>query len=100
MPVYTYEVLDADGNIVEIYEAEQPLGSEALSKHPITGEQMRKVLTAPRINATYSNWKDKLEPGKLANSGFTRYERDKSTGRYFKSNPGQGPAEIDPHAGE
>jgi hypothetical protein len=99
MPIYQYEVLNEEGKVVEIFEAEQVLGAEPLTKHPVTGEAMRRLFTPPGINAIYSNWKDKLEPGKLAGAGFTRYEKDKATGRYFKSNQGQGPAEIDPHAG-
>ncbi len=100
MPIYTYEVIGEMGEVVEIYEAEQEFGSEPLKIHPVTGEALRKVFTAPGINTTYSDWGKKLEAGNLAQSGFTRYERDKTTGRYFKSNPGQGPEQIDPRAGE
>jgi len=100
MPTYTYEVTDSEGKVVEIYEAEQPLGAEPLKNHPITGEAMRKVYTPPRINATYADWDGKLEAGRLSKAGFTKYEKDKTTGRYFKSNEGRGPSELDPHAGE
>tara|TARA_R100000027_G_scaffold7932_4_gene5986 strand:+ start:7287 stop:7586 length:300 start_codon:yes stop_codon:yes gene_type:complete len=96
MPIYTYEVLDDEGKVIEVYEAEQAFGADPLQTHPITGEKMRKIFTPPGVNTTYADWKQKLEPGHLAQSGFTRYERDRSTGRYFKSNPGQGPQEIDP----
>ncbi|MBC2601380.1 FmdB family zinc ribbon protein [Puniceicoccus vermicola] len=99
MPIYTYEVLDDAGKVVEVYEAEQAFGAEPLETHPITGEKMRKIFTAPGINATYADWGGKLEADNLTQSGFTRYERDKTTGRYFKSNEGRGPQELDPHAG-
>lgn len=100
MPIYTYEVLDEAGEVVEVYEAEQAFGAEPLEVHPITGERMRKVFTPPGVNTTYADWNQKLEAGNLSQAGFTRYERDKTTGRYFKSNVGRGPEELDPHAGE
>jgi len=96
MPVFTYEVLDDDERVVEIYEAEQDFGAKPLDTHPITGERMRKVFTPLGVNTTYSDWGKKLESGNLSKAGFTRYERDKSTGRYFKSNEGKGPLELDP----
>ena len=100
MPIYTYEVFDDGGRMIEIFEAEQDFGAETLEKHPITGERMRKIFTPPGVNTTYSDWGKKLEPGRLSQAGFTRYEKDKSTGRYFKSNEGTGPSELDSHAGE
>ena len=100
MPVFTYEVLDEAGEVVEVYEAEQAFGAEPLKTHPVTGERMRKILTAPRLNTTYADWGNKLEPGRLSKAGFTQYQRDKTTGRYFKTNVGKGPQELDPRAGE
>ncbi|MEM0966743.1 MAG: FmdB family transcriptional regulator [Verrucomicrobiota bacterium] len=100
MPIYAYEVLDEKGEVVEIFEAEQPLGAEPLKLHPVTGELLRKVFTSPGINTTYADWDGKLESGKLTKAGFTKYERDKTTGRYFKANVGKGPEELDPHAGD
>jgi hypothetical protein len=96
MPVYTYEVLGDDGRVVETYEAEQPLGAPPLGNHPVTGEPLRRVLTAPRLNTKYADWDGKLEAGRLSRAGFTRYEKDRTTGRYYKSNRGAGPEELDP----
>lgn len=96
MPIYTYEVLDEAGEVVEIYEAEQKPKDAPLATHPVTGEVMRKVFTPPRINTVYSDWGKHLEKGNLTEHGFTRYERDKLTGRYNKTNEGRGPSEIDP----
>ncbi len=96
MPVYAYEVLDDKGRVVEIFEAEQSPGDPPLETHPVTGERMRRQFTAPGLNTRYADWDGKLEAGSLTRAGFTRYERDKTTGRYFKSNVGRGPDELDP----
>lgn len=100
MPIYEYEVLDEEGRVVEIFEAEQATGAKPLDTHPITGEPMRRKFSAPGLNTKYADWDGKLEPEKLSKAGFTRYEKDKATGRYFKSNVGRGPDELDPKAGE
>lgn len=99
MPIYEYEVLDDDGKVVEIYEAEQAAGEASLESHPVTGEKMRRKFSAPGVNTQYADWDGKLEAGRLSKAGFTRYEKDKTTGRYFKSNQGGGPDELDPKAG-
>jgi len=99
MPVYEYEVLDDEGRIVEIFEAEQPAGDPALTVHPVTGEKMRRKFSVPGVNTKYADWDGKLEPKRLSEAGFTRYEKDKTTGRYFKTNGGRGPDELDPHRG-
>lgn len=99
MALYRYEVLDEEGRVVEVYEAEQSSGDPPLKRHPITGEKMRRAFTAPSLNTKYTDWDGRLENDNLNKAGFTRYEKDKTTGRYFKSNRGAGPDELDPHAG-
>lgn len=96
MPIYTYEVLDDSGKVIEIYEAEQSLRDAPLSVHPITGEKMRKIVTAASVNTKYSHWSSQMDQKNLTNKGFTRYEKDKLTGKYFKTNEGRGPQELDP----
>jgi len=98
VPIYEYEVLDDKGNVVEIYEAEQTSGAPDLEAHPVTGEPMRRKYSAPAVNTRYADWDGKLEPERLSKAGFTQYEKDKTTGRYFKTNVGRGPEELNPGA--
>ncbi len=99
MPLYEYEVLDENGRVVEIYEAEQAAGEAPLAAHPVTGEKMRRKFSAPGVNTRYADWDGKLEPERLSRAGFTQYKKDETTGRYFKTNVGRGPEELDPGSG-
>ena len=96
MPFYEYEVIDEQGRVVEIYEAEQPAGEAPLTVHPVTGETLRRKYSKPSLNTQYSDWDGKLEAGRLSKAGFTQYKKDKTTGRYYKTNVGRGPEELDP----
>ncbi len=100
MPIYTYEVLNVEGTAVEFLEVEQPMGAEPLTRHPRTGAVVRKVLTMPHLATRYTPGmtRDRLETKNVEKAGFTKYERDKLTGRYHKTaglDP-QAPAIIDP----
>lgn len=96
MPIYRYEVLNEEDQPVEIFEAEQRISEPPLTRHPITGERMRKLVDSAHLNLRYAGWNSKMEAGNLARHGFTRYEKDRLTGRYHKTNQGNGPAHIDP----
>lgn len=95
MPIYRYEVLDEDDQTVDVYEAEQGFADAPLKHHPITGERLRKVVNAPNLNLRYADWRGKIDPENLARHGFTRYEKDRVTGRYHKTNRGDGPDRIE-----
>ncbi len=45
MPIYEYEVLDQDGRPKGIYETMQKMSEPALTRHPITGEPVRRILS-------------------------------------------------------
>ncbi len=45
MPTYLYKNLDTG----EIYEIKQSMKDEALTQHPETGAQIKRVLSAPGI---------------------------------------------------
>jgi hypothetical protein len=45
MATYEYEIIDADGIVRGIYEAEQKMSEPALSRHPVTGEKLRRILS-------------------------------------------------------
>jgi hypothetical protein len=46
MAIYEYEVLDTAGTVVGIYETEQKMSDAALTQHPETGQQLRRILSA------------------------------------------------------
>ena len=46
MAIYEYEVLDAEGAVVGIFEAEQKMSDATLTKHPETGQPLRRILSA------------------------------------------------------
>jgi predicted nucleic acid-binding Zn ribbon protein len=78
MPVYVYEILDKKGEGTgKTFEHVQSMKEDALTKHPETGEPVRRVPQAPMIAG---NWSDLKGKGKLSNKnlerlGFTKYER-------------------------
>lgn len=103
MPTYIYQVINVDGSEGEIFEIDQPATAPALTTHPWTGESVRRVFQAPNLGLKYSEGEIKRktkDKGYLESKGFTRYERDKVTGRYNKTagtNPNT-PDSIDPHS--
>ena len=96
MPIYVYETVPADGSLGTRFEVEQSMQDAPLETHPLTGERVRKVLTAPNLNARYTPGQtaSKLETKNVEKAGFTKYERDRLTGRYHKT-AGKGKAAPD-----
>lgn len=86
MPIYVYETVNGDGSAGERFEVEQPMNDPPLTKHPLTGLSVRKVLTAPHLASKYTpgSTKAKLDTKNVEKAGFTKYERDRLTGRYHK----------------
>ena len=79
MPTYVYEILNADGSGSERYfEMVQSMKDKTLTKHPETGEPVRRVPQAPNIAGMGTLKKsDNLlnDNKKLESLGFTKYER-------------------------
>lgn len=67
-----------------------------LTQHPCSGEPVRRVLQVPHLTTRYGEGgtKSRLENANLEKAGFTKYERDKLTGRYHRVAGKEGPAEI------
>ena len=87
MPIYIYQVIEADGSEGPIFEIEQSMKDPVLQEHPETGKQVKRVYQPP--NLAY-----KHTPGRVKNltadenvekAGFTKYVKDKVTGRYHKT---------------
>lgn len=45
MPIYEYEILNEDGTAKGIFETTQKMSEPALTRHPTTGEPMRRILS-------------------------------------------------------
>lgn len=103
MPIYIYEVVREDGKDGEIFEYEQSMKESPLKVHPETGEPVKRVYLPP--NLAY-----KHTPGKVKNltsnenvekAGFTKYVKDKVSGKYYKEvgKDKRAPTMLDPKAG-
>ena len=94
MPTYVYQVIsngDAEG---EIFEVVQKMSDPPLTKHPETGEPVRRIPQAPHIAGEHSDaaTKRKLSDKNLDRLGFTKYER--AGGGFYEKKAGQGPNVI------
>ncbi|GHB90230.1 FmdB family zinc ribbon protein [Cerasicoccus arenae] len=87
MPIYVYQVINPDGSEGDCFEIEQPMSDSALTKHPRTGEPVRRVYQAPNLATRYTpkGTQKKLETKNVERAGFTKYERDKLTGQYHRT---------------
>ena len=87
MPVYVYQEILPDGSDGETFECFQSMSEETLKTHPKTGNPIRKVFHAPNVVSKYTEGatKSRLSDQNIEKHGFTRYEKDKVTGRYHKT---------------
>ncbi len=96
MPTYVYEILDKKGQPTgRTFETVQSMKEPALTKHPETGEPVRRAIVAPAIAGKWSDIKGKgaLSNKNLERLGFTKYER-KGKGYMEKTAGKQGPRSI------
>ena len=96
MPVYVYQVIEADGSEGEVFELEQGMKESALTGHPITGQPVRRVYQPPNIASRYTPGQTakKLDDKNIERAGFTKYVRDKQTGNYHRTAGKAGPSQI------
>ena len=87
MPVYVYQEILPDGSDGDTFECIQSMSETTLKTHPKTGNPVRKVFHAPNVSSKYTEGatKNRLSDQNIEKHGFTRYERDKVTGRYHKT---------------
>ncbi len=99
MPVYVYEVIEDAESPGERFEIEQSMKEDSLTHHPIDGRPVRKVYQPPNLASKYTPiaTKNKLENKNVEKAGFTKYEKDKLTGRYNRVAGKNGPSEIRPN---
>lgn len=75
MPTYVYEILDKKGRPTgRTFEHVQSIMADALTKHPETGEPVRRAIVAPNLGLNASNAKARLSNKNLERLGFTKYE--------------------------
>ncbi len=87
MPTYVYQEQLPDGSDGEVFEIIQRMSDPALKTHPKTGNPIRKVFHSPNVSSRYTegSTKSKLTNENVEKHGFTKYEKDKVTGRYHKT---------------
>jgi len=92
MPLYVYEVIEPDGSSGEQFELFQSMSEEPLTKHPATGQPIRRVLCAPAIGGRWSDSAMKRsvnDDKKLDRMGFTKYV--KAGDGVYEKRAGKGP---------
>lgn len=86
MPVYTYRIIRKDGSRGDYFEVNHSMSEPTLETHPITGEKVVKVMRPPNLGVKHTEGatEKKLDNKNVEKAGFTKYEKDKLTGRYNK----------------
>ena len=90
MPLYVYQVIEADGSEGEIIEVLQRMSDAPLTVHPENGKPVKKLLAAP--NAAGNYFGDTLSNDRLGKLGFTKYQ--KAGGGFYEKTAGSGPDVI------
>jgi predicted nucleic acid-binding Zn ribbon protein len=95
VPIYVYEVVNEEGDGGETFEWVQRVSDPPLTKHPETGEPVRRVIQPPFIGGTWSEHamhKSTKDDKKLDRLGFTKYV--KSGDGVYEKRAGKGPQVI------
>jgi hypothetical protein len=95
MPLYQYEIITDDGSPGEQFELFQSMAEPSLTKHPQTGQPVRRVFCAPAIGGKWSDGamaRSVADDKKLDRLGFTKYVKA-GDGTYEKR-AGKGPDVI------
>ena len=92
MPLYQYEIINEDGSGGEQFELFQTMADVPLTKHPQTGQPVRRVLCAPAIGGRWSDGamaRSVSDDKKLDRLGFTKYV--KAGDGVYEKRAGKGP---------
>jgi len=94
MPLYVYEVVLEDGSGGDTFEVFQKMADAPLTKHPETGEPVRRVFGEPNTPRAWTDGQAKhaVSDANLAAKGFTKYVKS-ADGTYEKT-AGVGPKKI------
>ncbi len=55
MPIYEYEILTPDGAPKGVFETMQKMSDPALTRHPVTGEPVRRILSRTFVGSGQSD---------------------------------------------
>lgn len=96
MPIFVYDIFEDNKPTGEILEVEQSLNDKPLEIHPFTKQKLKRRLNNPNLITEYTSQKEKklTDPNYVSSKGFTKYERDKNSGNYYKISGGTGPEQI------
>ncbi|MEX2218051.1 MAG: zinc ribbon domain-containing protein [Phycisphaerales bacterium] len=76
MPTYVYDILDKRGRPTgRTFETIQSIKASPLTRHPETGEPVRRAIVAPTLGLGMSTAKARMSNKNLERLGFTKYER-------------------------
>ena len=93
MPMYVYAVVLPDGSEGESFEVLQSMSEPSLTRHPDTGEPVRRLLSVPNAGRKAGiTSKADLSTKNLERLGFTQYK--KAGGGKYEKTAGQGPDMI------
>ena len=95
MPLYDYELITDDGSPGQKFELFQRMADPPLTRHPETGQPIRRVFSAPAIGGKWSDSamaKSVADDKKLDRLGFTKYV--KSGDGTYEKRAGKGPDVI------
>jgi predicted nucleic acid-binding Zn ribbon protein len=89
MPTYVYQILDKAGRPTgKTVELVQSIKADPYTRHPQTGQPIRRAIVAPTLGLGLSRAKGRLSNKNLERLGFTKYER-KGKG-YMERTAGKG----------
>jgi predicted nucleic acid-binding Zn ribbon protein len=66
MPIYEYEVLDQAGNPKGIFETMRKMSDPDLTRHPVTGEPVRRILSRTFVGSGQSDGEGSYAGGACA----------------------------------
>jgi hypothetical protein len=94
MPLYVYEFVLPDGSGGEQFEVFQKMADDPFTKHPETGEPVRRVFSEPNAPRAWTDTQAKAATSdkNLAAKGFTKYVKT-GNGSYEKT-AGSGPKKL------
>ena len=95
MPLYLYEVITSDDSPGQQFEIIQSMSEPPLTRHPETGQPVRRVLCAPAIGGKWSDGamnRSVADDKKLDRLGFTKYV--KAGDGVYEKRAGKGPDVI------
>ncbi|MCE9533484.1 MAG: zinc ribbon domain-containing protein [Planctomycetes bacterium] len=90
MPLYVYQIIEADGTEGDVFEVLQRLSDPPLTVHPDNGKAVRKLISAPNAVTHYAS--GNLSNDKLSRLGFTKYQ--KAGDGFYEKKAGSGPDVI------